>query len=116
MDREREPVLLPYVVEPIALKVGLNAPENRARFPHIRVDVREATIRQGGAIAQLLYAAWKGQLRRIGVKWPTVVSASADHRDTWRGWLDDVRSWRDVQEAFVCRLSAQTSTPFGLAE
>ena len=108
--------LLPYVGEPIAIRLSLNSPENLVKYEGIRTTASEATLRQGTALSQPVYAVWKPQLRSAGVSWQDVVSVSSQHYLAWRAWRDGERSWRGALEDFVELLNRRAGSSFVLAD
>lgn len=106
---------LPYVDEPVEIRLSLNTPTSFVKYEGIRTTPREASFRQGGDLAKRVYAVWKSQLRPAGVTWQDVMSASAENRDAWRAWADGDRPWRLALEGLVERLNRRTSARFALS-
>jgi hypothetical protein len=96
---------LAFVDEPEELRASLNSPDALLERPSIRTTVREATIKQGGAFADVVWSAWKDDLKAAGASYQDIVSASAANRDAWRPWADGDLTWRRALEDLVIRLS-----------
>lgn len=97
--------LLPYVEEPEELRPSLNSPDALLERPGIRTTVREATIRQGGAFADVVWPTWRDDLKAAGASYQDLVSASAANRDAWRSWADGDLEWRPALDDLVSRLN-----------
>jgi hypothetical protein len=101
--------LLPYIDEPEGLRVSLNSPESLVKHPNIRTTPREATIKQGGAFADVVWPAWKDDLKVAGASYQDLVSASAANRNAWRAWADGDLEWRRALEDLVSQLNERVA-------
>jgi hypothetical protein len=97
--------LLPYVDEPEGLRLSLNSPDALLERPGIRTSVREATIKQGGAFADVVWPAWKNELKAAGASYQDLVSASAANRNAWRAWADGDLEWPPALADLLAQLN-----------
>jgi hypothetical protein len=111
----RVTTLLPYVEEPEEIRRALNAPAAVAR--HARIpSAREAALRHGGDLVDVLYPVWKPRLKGDRVGRNDLQSAASRNRDSWRSWADGDLTWRNALEDLLEQLNGRTGAAFALSE